>query len=153
MLCIQFRLVQKQMAILLGRHQIFLEISDDCLAEHNANTHLHSHFLSLTRELDIMAPKSPEDIYKSHLEQSSLYQKKLNYKYSLFIEQGHSKHKLRMPFDKISLQLLLMVSLTAVLERIQFLKKMTNRLTIGTKGIKNMVCLKKGLLYVNQWHC
>jgi 26S proteasome regulatory subunit N1 len=60
------------MAILLGRHQIFLEIEDEKLAELNANTHFHSHFLSLCRELDIMAPKSPEDIYKSHLEQSRM---------------------------------------------------------------------------------
>ena len=63
-------LVQKQMAILLGRQQIFLEIEDEKLAELNSNTHLHSYFLALARELDIMAPKTPDDIYKIHLEQS-----------------------------------------------------------------------------------
>lgn len=63
-------LVQKQMAILLGRHQIFLELDNEKLAELNNNSQLHAHFHSLARELDIMAPKTPEDIYKTHLEQT-----------------------------------------------------------------------------------
>ena len=33
-----------------------------------ANCHLNNHFLNLARELDIMEPKTPEDVYKSHLE-------------------------------------------------------------------------------------
>uniref|UniRef100_A0A1I8AAV1 26S proteasome non-ATPase regulatory subunit 2 n=1 Tax=Steinernema glaseri TaxID=37863 RepID=A0A1I8AAV1_9BILA len=70
----QDRLIQKQMAILLGRHQIFLELEDvdnaDKLIELNSNSHLHHYFLSLCRELDIMEPKTPEGIYKSHLEPS-----------------------------------------------------------------------------------
>ncbi|VDK77497.1 unnamed protein product [Onchocerca ochengi] len=67
-------LEQKQMAILLGRHQIFLELegveNGDKLMELNSNTNLHAYFHSLARELDIMEPKTPEGIYKSHLEQS-----------------------------------------------------------------------------------
>ncbi|VDN40261.1 unnamed protein product [Gongylonema pulchrum] len=65
---------QKQMAILLGRHQIFLDLEGvpkaEKLIELNSNTHLHTYFHSLARELDIMEPKTPEAIYKSHLEQS-----------------------------------------------------------------------------------
>ncbi|KAI1726403.1 26S proteasome non-ATPase regulatory subunit 2 [Ditylenchus destructor] len=61
---------QKQMAILLGRHQIFLELDNEHCADLNSNVHLHRHFQSLARELDIMEPKKPEDIYKAHLEQS-----------------------------------------------------------------------------------
>uniref|UniRef100_A0A183ETX0 RPN1_RPN2_N domain-containing protein n=1 Tax=Gongylonema pulchrum TaxID=637853 RepID=A0A183ETX0_9BILA len=67
-------LEQKQMAILLGRHQIFLDLEGvpkaEKLIELNSNTHLHTYFHSLARELDIMEPKTPEAIYKSHLEQS-----------------------------------------------------------------------------------
>lgn len=63
-------LEQKQMAILLGRHQIFLELEDQKLAELNSNVNLYQYFHSLARELDIMEPKTPEAIYKSHLEQT-----------------------------------------------------------------------------------
>ena len=63
-------LLQKQMAILLGRHQIFLELEDEKLAELNSNTNLYSYFHSLARELDIMEPKTPESVYKTHLEQT-----------------------------------------------------------------------------------
>lgn len=69
-----FRLLRKQMAILLGRHQIFLEYEEteegETLAELNSNAKLHEYFHSLARELDIMEPKTPEGIYKSHLEHS-----------------------------------------------------------------------------------
>lgn len=50
-----FRLVQKQMAILLGRHQIFLELDDvpdgEKLAELNSNANLYEYFQSLAREV------------------------------------------------------------------------------------------------------
>ena len=36
-----------------------------------SNQHLNTNFLALARELDIMDAKTPEDIYKSHLEKSS----------------------------------------------------------------------------------
>jgi 26S proteasome regulatory subunit N1 len=32
-----------------------------------SNSHLNNNFLNLARELDIMEPKIPEDVYKSHL--------------------------------------------------------------------------------------
>ncbi|ULT94858.1 hypothetical protein L3Y34_003948 [Caenorhabditis briggsae] len=67
-------LLRKQMAILLGRHQIFLDYEgaedSDALSELNSNAHLYEYFHSLARELDIMEPKTPEGIYKSHLEHS-----------------------------------------------------------------------------------
>lgn len=40
----------------------------DELVEIMSNAHLNNNFLSLARELDIMEPKVPEDIYKTHLE-------------------------------------------------------------------------------------
>ncbi|XP_015599500.1 26S proteasome non-ATPase regulatory subunit 2 [Cephus cinctus] len=67
--------VRKQLAFMLGRQQIYIEIPDtlneyDDLVESMSNTHLNSHFLNLARELDITEPKTPEDVYKSHLENS-----------------------------------------------------------------------------------
>uniref|UniRef100_A0AC34PXR3 26S proteasome non-ATPase regulatory subunit 2 n=1 Tax=Panagrolaimus sp. JU765 TaxID=591449 RepID=A0AC34PXR3_9BILA len=64
--------VWKQMAILLGRHQIFIEDNNlpEVIAEINNNTHLSRFFHSLARELEIMEPKTPDGIYKTHLEQS-----------------------------------------------------------------------------------
>uniref|UniRef100_A0A2M4A5R1 26S proteasome non-ATPase regulatory subunit 2 n=1 Tax=Anopheles triannulatus TaxID=58253 RepID=A0A2M4A5R1_9DIPT len=67
--------VQKQLAFMLGRQQIFLELPEgsndyDDLVEIMSNSHLNHHFLNLARELDIMEPKTPEDVYKSHLDNS-----------------------------------------------------------------------------------
>lgn len=69
------RSVQKQLAFMLGRQQIFLELPEstpeyDDLVEIMSNSLLNYHFLNLARELDIMEPKTPEDVYKSHLENS-----------------------------------------------------------------------------------
>lgn len=60
---------------MLGRQQIFLELPIsidwyDDLVEIMTNSHLNNHFLNLARELDIMEAKTPEDVYKSHLENS-----------------------------------------------------------------------------------
>lgn len=62
------RSVQKQMALQLGRQQIYLPDVDADLTALMSNTHLNEHFLRLARELDIMEPKTPDDIYKTHLE-------------------------------------------------------------------------------------
>lgn len=60
---------------MLGRQQVFLELPEgtndyDDLVEIMSNSHLNNHFLNLARELDIMEPKTPEDVYKSHLDNS-----------------------------------------------------------------------------------
>jgi len=65
--------MRKQLAFMLGRQQTFLELNEglsdyDDLVEIMSNAHLNNHFMSLARELDIMEPKTPEDIYKTHLE-------------------------------------------------------------------------------------
>jgi 26S proteasome regulatory subunit N1 len=64
---------QKQLAFMLGRQQVFLELPEESpdhedLVEIMSNSHLNNHFLNLARELDIMEPKTPEDVYKSHLD-------------------------------------------------------------------------------------
>ncbi|KAI1301580.1 26S proteasome non-ATPase regulatory subunit 2 [Halotydeus destructor] len=67
--------VQKQMAYMVGRQQVFLSDDnlDSDLTDIMSNAQLNSHFLSLARELDIMEPKTPDDIYKTHLEGSNRY--------------------------------------------------------------------------------
>ena len=67
------RLIMKQLAFMLARQQIFLELEEDMedneeLTEILSNTHLNNNFLALARELDIMEPKIPDDIYKTQLE-------------------------------------------------------------------------------------
>ena len=63
-------IIQKQLSFMIGRQQIFLmdDIEDQDLIEIISNTQLNTHFLQLGRELDILEPKTPDDIYKSHLE-------------------------------------------------------------------------------------
>lgn len=51
-----FRTMRKQLAFMLGRQQIFLELNEeledyDDLIEIMSNTHLNNHFLSLAREV------------------------------------------------------------------------------------------------------
>ncbi|PGH26979.1 26S proteasome regulatory subunit rpn-1 [Polytolypa hystricis UAMH7299] len=65
--------IKKQMAFLVAQQQIWLDLpiedeDDEQLAECLNNTQLHNHFKALGKELNILDPKLPEDIYKSHLE-------------------------------------------------------------------------------------
>merc|ERR1719150_3080919 len=65
-------ILQKQLAFMLGRQQHFLPDLDegefDEVIEIMSNAPLNNHFLNLARELDIMDAKTPDDVYKSHLD-------------------------------------------------------------------------------------
>ena len=73
-------LMRKQMCILLGRHRVNYTIDAsilsndeddvDQLNELIGNTNLSEQFLKLAQDLDVMDPKTPEDIYKSHLSET-----------------------------------------------------------------------------------
>ena len=57
--------MQKQLAYMLGRQQIFLELSEDVeendeLTEIMSNAHLNNNFLALAREVCIMPFNSHE---------------------------------------------------------------------------------------------
>lgn len=65
--------LRKQLAFMLARQRIQLDLPTenqdeqevlDCLG----NTQLHNHFKTLAKDLNILEPKLPEDIYKTHLE-------------------------------------------------------------------------------------
>ena len=65
--------LKKQMALLVARQQIWLEPpseseEDQELTNCLSNTKLPDYFKTLAKELNILDPKNPEDIYKSHLE-------------------------------------------------------------------------------------
>ncbi|EPQ27551.1 uncharacterized protein PFL1_05089 [Pseudozyma flocculosa PF-1] len=70
--------MRKQLAFMLGRQQVPIEwlqdedspISDYDLLDCIYNTHLSTQFISFGKELNVYEPKSLEDIYKSHLENS-----------------------------------------------------------------------------------
>lgn len=65
-------ILQKQLAFMLGRQQHFLSDLDesefDEVIEIMSNAPLNNNFLNLARELDIMDAKTPDDVYKSHLD-------------------------------------------------------------------------------------
>ena len=65
--------MKKQMCLLLARQRINYEIEDDDddeateLNELIGNEKLSEEYLKVAQDLDVMDPKTPEDIYKSHL--------------------------------------------------------------------------------------
>lgn len=66
--------LRRQMAFQIARQRIWLDLDDDIedeeLLECLNNTKLSDHFKSLGRELNILDPRSAQDIYKTHLESS-----------------------------------------------------------------------------------
>ena len=60
-------LLAKQFAFMLARHRINVECQDPVLREILFNGLLSKNYLQLAQQLEILPPKSPEDIYKSHL--------------------------------------------------------------------------------------
>jgi 26S proteasome regulatory subunit N1 len=91
-------IMRKQMCILLGRHRVNYEIDEsiipddennndstmtksemvDQLNELIGNTNLSEQFLKLAQDLDVMDPKTPEDIYKSHLSETGGFSRARN---------------------------------------------------------------------------
>ena len=67
--------LKKQMAFQIARQQLWLEPpsetdEEQVLAECMSNSKLSDHFKTLGKELNVLDPKVPEDIYKTHLESS-----------------------------------------------------------------------------------
>ncbi|KAF0918826.1 hypothetical protein E2562_026199 [Oryza meyeriana var. granulata] len=67
---------KKQFAYIIARHGLSTEIDGDIAADENeeealkdiiCNTKLSEGYLTLARDIEVMEPKSPEDIYKIHL--------------------------------------------------------------------------------------
>src|SRR5690606_12156391 len=60
--------LKKQLGFIAARQQIALDASDPEVQGCLNNSRLSEYFRMLGKELNIMDPKVPEDIYKSHLE-------------------------------------------------------------------------------------
>ena len=60
--------MKRQLAYILARQQVNIETEDEVLAEILNNTKLSENFKRFGKELNVTDPKSLEDIYKSHLE-------------------------------------------------------------------------------------
>ncbi|KAL1325250.1 hypothetical protein HN51_035328 [Arachis hypogaea] len=67
---------RKQFCYILARHGITFELDDELVPEEDEkeilqeiinNTKLSEGYLTLARDIEVMEPKSPEDIYKAHL--------------------------------------------------------------------------------------
>ncbi|KAL8382763.1 hypothetical protein RB595_006513 [Gaeumannomyces hyphopodioides] len=71
---IQDKAVKRQLAFLIARQKIWLPYPEteenQELTESLCNIRLSEHFRALGKELNILEPKTTEDIYKSHLESS-----------------------------------------------------------------------------------
>ncbi|XP_038972855.1 26S proteasome non-ATPase regulatory subunit 2 homolog A-like isoform X2 [Phoenix dactylifera] len=69
-------LLKKQFSYIIARHGLALELDDDIAADDDDkealqdivnNVKLGEGYLTLARDVEVMEPKSPEDIYKAHL--------------------------------------------------------------------------------------
>ncbi|XP_038982811.1 26S proteasome non-ATPase regulatory subunit 2 homolog A-like isoform X2 [Phoenix dactylifera] len=69
-------LLKKQFSYIIARHGLALELDDDIAADDDDkealqdivnNVKLSEGYLTLARDVEVMEPKSPEDIYKVHL--------------------------------------------------------------------------------------
>ncbi|KAK3134483.1 hypothetical protein QOZ80_6AG0549770 [Eleusine coracana subsp. coracana] len=69
-------LLKKQFSYIVARHGLSMDIDDEITADENDkevlqeivyNTKLSEGYLTLARDIEVMEPKSPEDIYKVHL--------------------------------------------------------------------------------------
>lgn len=61
-------LVQKQLAFILARQQYWFQIDDEEVQNCLSNNLLTEDFLYLAKELNLLDPKVPEDVYKSYLD-------------------------------------------------------------------------------------
>jgi len=56
------------MALNVGRHRVSLNLDEE-LTKYATNNHLNEFYIDLAKDLDVLEPKTPEQIYKSHLEE------------------------------------------------------------------------------------
>lgn len=64
------KLLHKQLGFILSQQHSGIKLDDEEVQECISNTKLHTYYSYLVKELNLLDPKVPEDIYKSHLETS-----------------------------------------------------------------------------------
>jgi len=60
------------MALNVGRHRVALDLDEELTRLVN-NNHLNEFYIDLAKDLDVLDPKTPEQIYKSHLEEKKSF--------------------------------------------------------------------------------
>ncbi|GME82879.1 unnamed protein product [Ambrosiozyma monospora] len=70
-------LVHKQLGFILGRQNSCFKFDNEAVQSCISNLKLSEYFKYLVSELNLLQPKVPEDIYKSHLDTSSYNQSRL----------------------------------------------------------------------------
>ena len=60
---------KKQLSFMLGRQRNPFETTDEQLYKIISNEKLFEHFKGLARDLDVLEPKHPDSIFKTHLEE------------------------------------------------------------------------------------
>lgn len=73
--CPSDSLEKKQLCYILGRQHLYSLVDDENdeeLQNIMSNAHLGEQFIALGKDLDILEPKTPEDIYKSHLTETRM---------------------------------------------------------------------------------
>lgn len=98
--------IQKQLAFILAKQRVWIEdqeiYNDNEIQEIISNLKLSEYFKKLGKDLDVTDPKHPEDIFKSHLEETKGSEAKLDsYKMNMassiassFINAGFSTESL-----------------------------------------------------------
>lgn len=70
-------ILKKQLAFILGRSHINLQYEEsEDVNELIGNSKLSEHYLILAKDLDVLEPKTPEDIYKSHLAETGGFRRR-----------------------------------------------------------------------------
>jgi 26S proteasome regulatory subunit N1 len=105
---------KQQCAFILARHRFWYEDDDEELNALCGNAKLSECFLNLARDVDVMEPKTPEDIYKSHLAETAAFVRNrrdatktvdsasanlANTFVNAFVNAGFGKDKLMTPDD------------------------------------------------------
>jgi 26S proteasome regulatory subunit N1 len=60
------------LAFILARQRVILETADETLQSILSNAKLSEHFIALAKDLEVYEAKTPEDIYKTHLENTRM---------------------------------------------------------------------------------
>ncbi len=68
----------KQLCLMLGRQRSNWQTDRDELQRIISYENFNEHFMSLARELDVVNPKAPEQVFKSHLEEKKPDESKLD---------------------------------------------------------------------------
>jgi 26S proteasome regulatory subunit N1 len=93
--------VKKQLCLMLGRQRTNYETEDEALFKIISYERLSEHFRALARDLDTLEPKTPEQIFKTHLEEKKNDAKIDSFKENLatsycnaFLNAGYGTDKL-----------------------------------------------------------